>query len=120
MSLEENLLDKKISFSLKDIKWIITSGIFVILWVCTAYMWVQDRNDQATEISRIKSENVELKTKVTLLEGQYQGVSQATKIFMENSPGETRFRLELLEKRVDKITTTYAPEISKPILRRSR
>lgn len=99
--LEDKVLNKKVSFSFKDIKWVIVTGVTVVLWIVTAVLWVNDRSKQEDEIKSISSENSTLKTKVATLEGQIQGVQTASEIFMQNPPSELKFRIDLLEKRVD-------------------
>ena len=109
--LEDKVMGKKIiSVSIKDMKWVVTSVIAVVLWISTVVLWVQDKNaqkeridKQETKIGTLKTENETLKGKVATLEGQVQGVSQASEIFMKNSPSENRYRVELLEKRVDRL-----------------
>ncbi len=101
--LENNIMDKKFSFSVKDIKWIISTLVVVIGWVITIVFWVQDKNKQKARIEVLETKNGNLEVQVATLNGQISGVNQATKIFMENPPSETKFRVELLEKRVEKI-----------------
>ena len=101
--LENNIMDKKFSFSVKDIKWIISTLVVVIGWVITIVFWVQDKNRQKARIEVLETKNGNLEVQVATLNGQISGVNQATKIFMENPPSETKFRVELLEKRVEKI-----------------
>ena len=84
----------------KDIKWVITSSVAIVLWVVTSILWVKDTNKQKEEMQALKTENSTLKTKVTMLEGQVQGINQAAQIFMQNSPSENRFRIKQLEERV--------------------
>ena len=102
-SLEEKVLAKKISFSIKDIKWVIVTLVMTVLWIVTAILWVQDKNSQKEKISGLQTENNILTKKVATLEGQIAGVSQASEIFMQNSPSENRYRIELLENRVTKM-----------------
>ena len=101
--LENNVMNKKFSFSIKDLKWIITTLVIGISWVVTIVLWVQDKNKQKTRIEVLESKNYTLEKEVSTLQGQIIGVNQVTKVFMENPPSENKFRIELLEKRVDKI-----------------
>ena len=34
-------MDKRVSFSVKDMKWVIVSTVALILWVVTAILWVK-------------------------------------------------------------------------------
>jgi hypothetical protein len=101
--LENNIMDKKFSFSVKDIKWVISTLVVVIGWIITIVFWVQDKNKQKARIEVLESKNGTLEIQVAKLEGQISGVNLATENFMKNPPSETKFRVELLEKRVDKI-----------------
>ncbi len=102
--LEKNIMDeKRFSFSIKDLKWVISTMVVLIGWVLTVVFWVQDKNKQKTRIEILETKNVTLEKQVATLEGQISGVSQATKLFMEFPPSENKFRIELLEKRVDKV-----------------
>jgi len=95
--------EKRFSFSIKDLKWVISTMVVLIGWVLTVVFWVQDKNKQKTRIEILETKNVTLEKQVATLEGQISGVSQATKLFMEFPPSENKFRIELLEKRVDKV-----------------
>lgn len=102
--LEKNIMEeKRFSFSLKDMKWVISTLVIGISWIVTIVLWVQDKNKQKNRIEVLETKNGVLEKQVATLEGQITGVNQATKIFMENPPSENKFRIELLEKRVDKI-----------------
>lgn len=98
--LEDKVLNTRISFSFKDIKWVIVTSVTIVLWIVTAILWVNDRSKQADQIKSISTENSTLKTKVATLEGQIHGVQTASEIFMQNPPSELKFRIDLLEKRV--------------------
>jgi len=105
-SLENKVMEKKISFSVKDLKWVITSAIFGIGLIITITMWIKDRSkvdSLGTKVTTLTEENSTLKNQVSALEGKFEGVSEASRIFMENSPSENRFRLELVEKRVERL-----------------
>lgn len=99
-NLEDRVNEKRFSFSLKDIKWIITLVIFIIGWGITAYLWVSDKSSMKEEIIALQGKNSSLNEKVLRLEGQIEGVNNAANIFMENSPSENRYRIERLESRV--------------------
>jgi hypothetical protein len=99
--LEDKVMDKKVSFSIKDMKWVVTTAVVAILWIVTAILWVKDKDAQADKIESLESHNSILEKQVATLEGKVEGVNQASKIFMENSPSENRFRIELVEKRID-------------------
>jgi hypothetical protein len=102
--LEKNIMEeKRFSFSLKDMKWVISTLIVGISWVITIVLWVQDKNKQKSRIEVLETKNGVLEIQVATLSGQISGVNQATKIFMENPPSENKFRIELLEKRIDVI-----------------
>lgn len=102
--LEKNIMEeKRFSFSLKDMKWVISTLIVGISWVITIVLWVQDKNKQKSRIEVLETKNGVLEIQVATLSGQIYGVNQATKIFMENPPSENKFRIELLEKRIDVI-----------------
>lgn len=99
--LEDKIMDKKISFSVKDMKWVITSAVALILWIVTAILWVKSSDAQSDKISHLEEQNSTLEKQVATLEGQIKGVENASIIFMENPPAELKFRLDGLEKRVD-------------------
>lgn len=99
--LEDKINNKKVSFNIKDIKWIIGIVITVIGWSVTAYLWIADKNNMSDKIEKLESENNDLTEKVIRLEGQVEGVNNAAKVFMENSPSENRYRIERLEDRVE-------------------
>ena len=93
--------EKRFSFSLKDMKWVVSTLVVGISWIITIILWVQDKNKQKSRIEVLETKNNVLEIQVATLSGQVSGVNQATKIFMENPPSENKFRIELLEKRVD-------------------
>ena len=99
-NLEDKVNGKRFSFSVKDMKWIITLVIFIVGWGITAYLWVSDKSNMKEEIITLQGENTNLNEKVLRLEGQVEGVNNAANIFMENSPSENRYRIEKLEERV--------------------
>lgn len=101
--LENKVLDKRMSFSVKDLKWVITSGVAIILWIVTSIFWVKDKNAQSDKIKLLEDAKVQLEKQVATLEGQVKGVENASTIFMQNPPSELKFRIDLLEKRVDYI-----------------
>jgi cell division protein FtsB len=102
--LEKQIMEKKVfSFSIKDLKWVITSAIMGIGLIITIILWIGDRGKAeklSQEVKKLREENTELKTEVSKVQGQVEGVSEAAEIFMKNSPSENRFRIELLEGRV--------------------
>jgi hypothetical protein len=100
-SAEDKILNKKVSFSIKDMKWVITTAVTVILWIVTAVLWVQDSNARGDKIKHLEDQNTTLENQVSKLEGQIEGVQNASNIFMQNPPGELKFRIDLLEKRVN-------------------
>jgi hypothetical protein len=101
-NLEEKIMEeKRFSFSLKDMKWVVSTLVVGISWIITIILWVQDKNKQKSRIEVLETKNNVLEIQVATLSGQVSGVNQATKIFMENPPSENKFRIELLEKRVD-------------------
>ena len=105
-SLEDKVMGKKLLISIKDLKWVITSAIFCIGLIITVIMWINDRkkvDSLGTKVSELTKENSILKNQVSTLEGKVEGVSTASKIFMENSPSENRYRIELVEKRINRL-----------------
>lgn len=113
--LEDNIMEKRFSFSIKDMKWVISTLVIAIGWVITIVFWVQDKNKQKNRIETLETKNVTLERQVATLQGQIEGVNQATKVFMEYPPSESRFRIELLEKRVDKIENISGVLVNKTI-----
>jgi hypothetical protein len=113
--LEDNIMEKRFSFSIKDMKWVISTLVIAIGWVITIVFWVQDKNKQKNRIETLETKNVTLERQVATLQGQIEGVNQATKVFMEYPPSESRFRIELLEKRVDKIENINGVQVDKTI-----
>ncbi len=113
--LENNIMEKRFSFSIKDMKWVISTLVIAIGWVITIVFWVQDKNKQKNRIETLETKNVTLERQVATLQGQIEGVNQATKVFMEYPPSESRFRIELLEKRVDKIENISGVQVDKTI-----
>jgi len=113
--LEDNIMEKRFSFSIKDMKWVISTLVIAIGWVITIVFWVQDKNKQKNRIETLETKNVTLERQVATLQGQIEGVNQATKVFMEYPPSENRFRIELLEKRVDKIENINGLQVDKTI-----
>lgn len=113
--LENNIMEKRFSFSIKDMKWVISTLVIAIGWVITIVFWVQDKNKQKNRIETLETKNVTLERQVATLQGQIEGVNQATKVFMEYPPSENRFRIELLEKRVDKIENINGVQVDKTI-----
>ena len=113
--LENNIMEKRFSFSIKDMKWVISTLVIAIGWVVTIVFWVQDKNKQKNRIETLETKNVTLERQVATLQGQIEGVNQATKVFMEYPPSESRFRIELLEKRVDKIENINGVQVDKTI-----
>ena len=101
--IEEVLMEKRLSFSIKDIKWIITSSVMLVLWLVTSILWVKDKNTQSDKIKSLEESKAQLEKQVATLEGQVKGVENASIIFMQNPPSELKFRLDLLEKRVNNL-----------------
>jgi hypothetical protein len=99
--LEDKILEKKVSFSIKDMKWVITTAVSVVLWIVTATLWVKDTNATSVKMDSLEKENGTLKTEVATLKGQVDGVNRAAEIFMKNSPSENRHMIESLGNRVD-------------------
>ena len=102
-NLEDKILDKKLSFSVKDMKWVITSAVALILWIVTAILWVKDKDAQTEKISKLETQNSTLEKQVATLEGQIKGVENASTIFMQNPPSENKVRIDVLEKRVERL-----------------
>lgn len=98
--LENRIMDKKISFSVKDMKWVITTAVVGVLWIVTAILWVKSSDAQADKINTLENNNSTLQLKVATLEGQVKGVEKASEIFMENPPAELKYRIDLAEKRI--------------------
>ena len=48
--LENNIMEKRFSFSVKDMKWVISTLVIGISWIITIVLWVQDKNKQKTRI----------------------------------------------------------------------
>ena len=101
--LETKVMDKKVSFSIKDMKWVITTAVVAVLWIVTAILWVKSSDAQADKIKDLQTNNGSLQLKVATLEGQISGVEKASEIFMENPPAELKFRIDLVEKRVTRL-----------------
>ena len=101
--LEDVVMNKQVSFSVKDMKWVITSVVVVVLWIVTAFLWVKDKDKQQEKIGALEKANGTLVVKVATLEGKIDGVNEASKIFMENSPSENKYRINIVEKRVDQL-----------------
>jgi polyhydroxyalkanoate synthesis regulator phasin len=100
-SAEDKILNKQVSFSVKDMKWVITTAVSVVLWIVTAILWVKDSNARGEKIQHLEEQNTTLEKQVATLEGQIEGVQNASNIFMQNPPGELKFRIDILEKRID-------------------
>lgn len=99
--LEDKLMEKKLSFSVKDMKWVITTAVVMVLWVVTAILWVKDSDARGEKIKHLETQNTTLEIQVSKLEGQIEGVQNASDIFMQNPPGELKFRIDILEKRIN-------------------
>jgi len=99
--IEGVLMEKRLSFSVKDLKWVITSAVISVLWLVTSILWVKDKNTQSDKIKSLEDSKAQLEKQVATLEGQVKGVENASIIFMQNPPSELKFRIDLLEKRVD-------------------
>lgn len=102
-NLEDKVMDKKVSFSVKDVKWVITSAVVLVLWIVTAILWVKDKDAQSDKISHLEKQNTTLEKQVATLEGQIKGVENASTIFMQNPPSENKMRIGLLERRVERL-----------------
>jgi polyhydroxyalkanoate synthesis regulator phasin len=115
--LEDKVLKKTVSFSIKDMKWVITTAVSVVLWIVTAVLWVKDSNARGEKISHLETQNTTLEKQVATLEGQIKGVENASNIFMQNPPSELKFRIDLLEKRVNvlELPGSNAPTITPPL-----
>lgn len=101
--IDDKILNKKVSFSVKDIKWVVTSAVVLILWIVTAILWVKDKDTQSEKISALEASKNKLEIQVATLEGQVKGVEKASEIFMENPPAELKFRIDMVEKRIDRL-----------------
>jgi peptidoglycan hydrolase CwlO-like protein len=111
-NLEDKIMDKKVSFSVKDMKWVITSAVALVLWIVTAILWVKSSDAQADKISHLETQNGTLEKQVATLEGQIKGVENASTIFMQNPPSENKMRINLLERRVERLELPgYNPPI---------
>jgi hypothetical protein len=95
--LEEKVLNKEFSFSLKDLKWVVTTLVAVVLWLVTAVLWFQDRE----KLDTLSTDNNKLNIEVATLRGEISGVSQASKIFMEHSPVQNSKDIDELKHRVE-------------------
>lgn len=104
--LEDVVMGSRISFSIKDFKWVVTSVIVLVLWVVTAVLWVKDKNNQSDKIKLLEDSKTQLEKQVATLEGQIKGVENASIIFMQNPPSELKFRIDILEKRVNGLEGT--------------
>lgn len=98
--LEEKVMEKRFSLSVKDFKWVITSGVVLVLWLVTAILWIKDKNSQSDKIKSLEDSKTQLEKQVATLEGQIKGVENASIIFMQNPPSELKFRIDILEKRI--------------------
>ena len=119
--LEKDIMEKKMfSFSIKDLKWVITSAVMGIGLIITIILWIGDRGKAeklSAEVKQLRTELVNSKTELSKVQGQVQGVSDAAEIFMKNSPSENRFRIELLEGRVFQLEKPGSnPPIVIPVL----
>jgi hypothetical protein len=102
-SIEDKILDKEVSFSVKDMKWVITTAVVAVLWIVTAVLWVKSSDAQSDKIRVLETNNSSLQLKVATLEGQVKGVEKASEIFMENPPAELKYRIDLAEKRLNRL-----------------
>jgi polyhydroxyalkanoate synthesis regulator phasin len=102
-NVEDRILNKQVSFSVKDMKWVITTAVSVVLWIVTAVLWVKDSNARGEKIEHLEEQNTTLEKQVATLEGQIKGVENASTIFMQNPPSENKVRIDILEKRVERL-----------------
>jgi polyhydroxyalkanoate synthesis regulator phasin len=102
-NVEDKILNRQVSFSVKDMKWVITTAVSVVLWIVTAILWVKDSNSRGEKIQHLEEQNTTLEKQVATLEGQIKGVENASTIFMQNPPSELKFRIDGLEKRVNRL-----------------
>lgn len=102
--LEKNIMEeKRFFFSLKDVKWVVSTAVFLVGWLITIILWVQDKNKQKIRIEVLETKNYTLEKEVEGLKGEVKGINRAADNFMTFPPNEAKFRIELLEKRVDKV-----------------
>lgn len=111
-NLEDKILNKKISFSIKDLKWVIITGVSVVLWIVTVILWVTDKDNQKIKIKNLEESKVSLEKQVATLQGQIKGVENASIIFMQNPPSELKFRIDLLEKKVNSFDLPFNNRIT--------
>ena len=58
--LENNIMEKRFSFSIKDMKWVISTLVIAIGWIITIVFWVQDKNKQKNRIETLETKNVSI------------------------------------------------------------
>lgn len=95
--IEDKINNKQVILSFKDIKWVVAIIVTVIGWGVTGYLWISDKSEMKEEIITLQTDNKSLSESVIRLEGQIEGVNNASEIFMKNSPSENRYRIEKLE-----------------------
>jgi hypothetical protein len=114
-NLEDKIMEKKISFSMKDLKWVISTLVVIVGWSITAVLWVQDKNKQRSRIEVLETKNSSLEIQVATLNGQISGVMNATDLFMKNPPQETKIRIDLMDQRVTKLEEVNGLQFTKKI-----
>ncbi len=114
-NLEDKIMEKKISFSMKDLKWVISTLVVIVGWSITVVLWVQDKNKQKSRIEVLETKNSSLEIQVATLNGQISGVMNATDLFMKNPPQETKIRIDLMDQRVTKLEEVNGLQFTKKI-----
>lgn len=114
-NLEDKIMEKKISFSMKDLKWVISTMVVIVGWSITVVLWVQDKNKQRSRIEVLETKNSSLEIQVATLNGQISGVMNATDLFMKNPPQETKIRIDLMDQRVTALEEVNGLQFTKRV-----
>lgn len=103
-AIEEAVNEKGWRITTKDIKWLVSLIITIIISGSTIlYLWNDRKSIDAklsstqTELSEIREENVLLKTRLSKVEGKQEGTQNAITLFLENPPS-------LMQKQINENT----------------
>jgi predicted nuclease with TOPRIM domain len=108
--LEEAVNEKHWKITTKDIKWLVSLVITVIIGGSTIlYLW-NDRQDirskldsTQTELNEIKEENVGLRNRLSKVEGKQEGTQDAITLFLEHPPSIMQTQIDANTNKINQV-----------------
>lgn len=111
----------------KDIKWLASMLITIIIAGSSILFLYKDRNNVRDELQKsndkveqVVEENVELKNRISKIEGKQEGTQEAIKLFLEHPPSIMQKQIDQNTKELDEIMDRFNIHHSEPTVDTTR